>query len=583
MAYSILVATAHTPFGELIRLSLEETRRYRVQVVGSGAEAEQQLNLNAYTLAIVDGDLQDLPFELLTQQAGQGLKVFVVPPAESNGSEALSNLPASGSLQRPFYLPDLLDLVAQAVEDAPAAPDPLPGWPAPAAQPPAAPQPVQPAAEAKPILPENGSNSAFSNLLEKTNALAGLWMARGRGAYQAGPAAADVARELTEQLQNYWQKGERSEVVRFVRLPIDDGDCQLYLITLEGDQVLGMVFSAKTPFSKVRNQVGKLIQDLAQRTSKGEATPPVKPPPTGEEDRWYVEESAEPLNGKSRPPKAPEQAEMEPLGELDDALEAQLQNLDLEALLGSIPDPDPQSGEADRFWDPDQTQPTVPSWAQPENQQPEAPQSVQSGTAEGRFVMPEEGEETSVDLAPASDAQVLTPPTSLNQLDPASAGVSQIYYTCVLIPRLPQHYLTGELGEKVGQWVQQLCLAFGWRLEGIAIRPEYLQWMVQVAPVDLPGATWSRSSASAPRSTSSSTLSTLRDENPSGDFWATGYLIVSGPQPPSRQAAARLHRRNAPPPGNRYPPSPGSRAASPSRQRTTANHERIHATYSLSD
>ncbi|MBN1370537.1 MAG: transposase [Anaerolineaceae bacterium] len=531
MAYSILVATAHTPFGELIRLSLEETRRYRVQVVDSGIAAEQQLNVNAYTLAIVDADLQDLPFSLLTQQVQQGLKVFGVPPSEGSASDAFTALPLSGTLKRPFYLPDLLDLVAQAVEDAPAAPDPLPVWPTPAAQTPASAQPAEPTPEVKTALPVNGSDSAFANLLEKTNALAGLWMARGRGAYQAGPAAADVARELTEQLQSYWQKGERGEVVRFVRLPIDDGDCQLYLITLEGDQVLGMVFSAKTPFSKVRNQVGKLIQDLAQRTSKGEPAPPVKVPPTAEEDRWYVEDSAEPLNGKSG------QAEMELTGELDDALEAQLQNLDLEALLGSIPNPDPQNGEADRFWDPDQAQPTVPSWAQPESQQPEVTQPVQTGTTEGRFVMPEEGEETSADLAPASDAQVLTPPTSLNQLDPASAGVSQIYYTCVLIPRLPQHYLTREIGERVGQWVQQLCLAFGWRLEGIAIRPEYLQWMVQVAPSVSPA-----NVVKVIRQRTSHYLfnafERIRDENPSDDFWASGYLIISGAQPP----AAKLLR-----------------------------------------
>ncbi len=534
MAYSILVATAHTPFGELIRLSLEETRRYRVQVAASGVAAEQQLNLNAYTLAIVDGDLQDLPFALLAQQAQQGLKVFGVPPSEGSPSEAFAALPFSGTLARPFYLPDLLDLVAQAVEDAPAAPDLAPEPAAPAAAAPAPAQPVEPPAGVKPGLPINVSDSAFANLLEKTNALAGLWMARGRGAYQAGPAAADVARELTEQLQNYWQKGERGEVVRFVRLPIDDGDCQLYLITLEGDQVLGMVFSAKTPFSKVRNQVGKLIQDLAQRTVKDEAAPPAKSPPAAEEDRWYVEDSAEPLNGKSRPV---EPVEMESVGELDDDLEAQLQNLDLEALLGSIPDPDPQSGEVDRFWDPDQTQPTVPSWAQPESQQPEVTQPVQTSITEGRFAMPEEGEEGPAELAPAGDAQVLTPPTSLNQLDPASAGVSQIYYTCVLIPRLPQHYLTREIGERVGQWVQQLCLAFSWRLEGIAIRPEYLQWMVQVAPSVSPA-----NVVKVIRQRTSHYLfnafESIREENPSDDFWASGYLIISGAQPP----AAKLLR-----------------------------------------
>ena len=140
-------------------------------------------------------------------------------------------------------------------------------------------------------------------------------------------------------------------------------------------------------------------------------------------------------------------------------------------------------------------------------------------------------EDTEAEAA-GEQGSVLTSLTSLNQLEPATAGLSQLNYTCVLIPRLPQHYLTRELSEKIGQWVQQLCLAFGWRLEGIALRPEYLQWTVQVAPTISPG-----NVVKIVRQRTSDLIfeqfETLRKQNPSGDFWATGYLIVSGSQPPS--------------------------------------------------
>ena len=129
---------------------------------------------------------------------------------------------------------------------------------------------------------------------------------------------------------------------------------------------------------------------------------------------------------------------------------------------------------------------------------------------------------------------VISSLSSLGQLEPASPALSHLNYTCVLVPRLPQHYLTGDLADRLPQWVQQLCLAFGWRLEGIAIRPEYLQWSVQVSPSISPG-----NLVRIIRQRSSfhifSQFPHLREQNPSGDFWATGYLIVSGAQPPSAQ------------------------------------------------
>ena len=141
---------------------------------------------------------------------------------------------------------------------------------------------------------------------------------------------------------------------------------------------------------------------------------------------------------------------------------------------------------------------------------------------------------------------VLTSLTSLDQLEPVAVGLSLLNYTCVLIPRLPGHFLAGELSEKLAQWIQQLCLAFGWRLEGISLRPEYLQWTVQVTPSISPG-----NVVKIIRQRTSDYIfahfEALHRENPSDDFWANGYLIVSGAQPPSvsllREYIAQTRRR----------------------------------------
>ena len=75
-----------------------------------------------------------------------------------------------------------------------------------------------------------------------------------------------------------------------------------------------------------------------------------------------------------------------------------------------------------------------------------------------------------------------------------------------------------------------ICIAFGWRLELLAVRPEYLQWVVNVPPTTSPGylmrimrkQTSEKIFAEFPRQ---------KSDNPSGDFWAPGYLIMGGSQP----------------------------------------------------
>ena len=124
--------------------------------------------------------------------------------------------------------------------------------------------------------------------------------------------------------------------------------------------------------------------------------------------------------------------------------------------------------------------------------------------------------------------------TQLSDMEPISAAYSRLSYTCLLVPRMPYHYLTGDLADRLNQWLTHCCLAFGWRLEGMAIRPEYMQWIVQVSPAISPG-----NLVRIVRQRTSQYIFShypqLNYENPSGDFWAPGYMILSGSQLPSTQ------------------------------------------------
>lgn len=114
---------------------------------------------------------------------------------------------------------------------------------------------------------------------------------------------------------------------------------------------------------------------------------------------------------------------------------------------------------------------------------------------------------------------------------PPTPALHYLTYNCTLIPRLPQHKLTGDLAQRLQLWMPQLFLAFGWQLLKSGIYPEYLQIFARLTPNTSPGALI----RTIRQQTSRRILATfphIAEENPSGDFWAPGYLILSNPQTP---------------------------------------------------
>jgi len=143
-------------------------------------------------------------------------------------------------------------------------------------------------------------------------------------------------------------------------------------------------------------------------------------------------------------------------------------------------------------------------------------------------------------------------------LEPTSAGLYHLTYACLLAPRFSSHYLTGDVSECIDEWLPTICIAFGWRLEFLAIRPEYLQWVVNVPPNTSPGYLMK----TVRHQTSEKIFSDFPQymtENPSGDFWAPGYLIMGGSQPHPPQLVRdyirqiRQRQGQEPPPGGKTP------------------------------
>ena len=115
-------------------------------------------------------------------------------------------------------------------------------------------------------------------------------------------------------------------------------------------------------------------------------------------------------------------------------------------------------------------------------------------------------------------------------LERVSRKPYDLSYSSLLIPRFSAHYLIGDIAESLRDWMHQICVSYAWRLEDIAIRPEYMQWVLYV-PAATPPSRCIRTVREHTSRLIFEDFPHIRRENMSKDFWAPGYLVLVGPTP----------------------------------------------------
>jgi REP element-mobilizing transposase RayT len=289
---------------------------------------------------------------------------------------------------------------------------------------------------------------------------------------------------------------------------------------------LALVFDAETPFSTIRSQAGQLVTRLSTQSPEVVEQPVIQKPLQASYDT--------------------------PTEYLEEESNADLDIPSIAEILSDIPSPRPEPGLRPLENDEDFVQPASPSRSRQyslesspamrtnnlsvSNQ--ENDQTVEHVVEDLDATMPSRSRprpETPI-RRPMPGELDETRPHSITEvagrvmLEPISPGLYNLTYACLLVPRFSSHYLTGDMADRVSEWLPQICIAFGWRLEYLAVRPEYVQWVLNVPPATSPGylmrimrqQTSEKIFTEFPR---------LKKENPSGDFWAPGYLIMGGTQP----------------------------------------------------
>lgn len=511
MAKNILLVTTDANFVRVLLQGLGQ-EGHHIQVARGKGEAVVRADEHDTDLAFLDLDLgerniSEIGRALRALKPNIGLVLF----SDADSPPALDELRPWTLQRKPYHLPDVLTMLNQN-------PSPLPA---------SSKARLEHATEtALPWLQDvTKAAQHLTRLTLESSAQAALITRNDKMWAYAGGLSQNAANELALTVTRHWDGQKGSDLLRFVRLEATKAEHMLYATRLAEDVVLALVFDAETPFSTIRSQAGKLADSLSisnieapPMPSRQNQTPASHEAPT----QFFDEESGDeevpsiadiltdvpphtpppgliPFQQESSAgtrPSAPARSkqysrETSPAVRIGELLSAQ--NLE-ETVEHVVQDFDA----------------TMPSKSRP---RPETPV---------RRPQPGELDET----RPHSISEV----ASRVMLDPISPGLYNLTYACLLVPRFTSHYLTGDVSDRLSEWLPQICIAFGWRLEYLAVRPEYMQWVLNVPPSGSPGYlmrimrqhTSEKIFTEFPR---------LKKENPSGDFWAPGYLIMGGTQP----------------------------------------------------
>ena len=486
MTDDILLVTTPPSFGELIQQTLQETGRFRVVFVNNGKEAIQCANKTAFVLAILDAEVRDTPLSELINNLiinSPGMRFIVIPPNNHPGDPEVSSLPIQAYLMKPFYLPDFLETVNQVLKANPEKPVQQPE------------KVVEDNLRVSsksvlipPWLQDEGKIGQLLTSLSLESAAQGILIVRGEQLWAyAGQLNQPAAQEIARLVANYWTlsagsfQGKKSDLARFVRLGSTGCEYMLFATPLRGEMVLALIFEAETPFNQIRTQAYQIARSLAS------------PPGIIRERRGY--KSSRPLELRSTPLPEPPPAFSQGREDWDEAAET----MPLKPLLGNVPPPMPGLSKS---------------------RQTDLKELEQGLVSRDEFEQPDLGTRQVTEVEPAESF------LSEGRQQSASPVVYDLNYFCLLIPRMPHHQLNGDLAEKLSEWVGQLCMAYGWRLEHISIHPEYMQWIINGVPT-IPPAYMMDTLRQQSSERIFANFPELGRENPSGDFWAPGYLIMT--------------------------------------------------------
>ena len=543
----MLIVTPQPRFGELLSQILNKKLSCDIKIVDNKVAALNELQRQNFTHALLDTDIENetvLDIGLALRKENVDIRLVIISASQT--IPTFETLRPWSLLNKPFDIPDLLRILDDKTEqEHPSQPETSSGE---------GEDPVENLESLHWLQDVSKAAQHLTRLTLESSAQAALIIRDRKMWAYAGQLLESATSELV-QIVNLDKK--TGDLLKFLRLDATNAEHMLYATQLAENISLAMVFDAETPFSAIRHQATHLAESLEFSLQEASLTSENSSSQNSESEAFH---DLYDLEG--------EDEDLPPLSDISEILE-------------NIPNPNPDSASPEVKTSTSHEVLAANSWGMTANEQspppitetrPSTPIKNLSNSSRGpsrgnpiNTLVQDDGQ-IQVDLGatrvqesqskydlevtrvaktnrsetplfnPGSEETENTRPNSINEavgqvnLQPTSPGMYDLTYACLLVPRFSSHHLTGDLALRNSEWIPNICIAFGWRLEYISVRPDYLQWVVNVPPSTSPGYLM-RTMRKQTSEKIFEEFSRLKKENPSGDFWAPGYLIMGGSQP----------------------------------------------------
>lgn len=247
----ILVVSPDADFVHQVQSHLEEGGRFQVAGATSAQEALNLANRNFFEVAILDGDLRDIPVAAFSRDLSAlqaDIKILVYPPGNNAHDSSLEGLVTNGFLNKPFSGPEIGGALSKLLSD----------------------QPVDNSTQEEELdnlvkqwltIPENGDQKA-GQILSATTAQTALIMIKGESAASAGGSEENLVPKIKEFLERYWREEENSELARFISINGKGSEKFIYATKLVSNVVLVLVYAQTVALQQVRRELVKVKDDF---------------------------------------------------------------------------------------------------------------------------------------------------------------------------------------------------------------------------------------------------------------------------------------------------------------------------------
>jgi CheY-like chemotaxis protein len=295
-----------------------------------------------------------------------------------------------------------------------------------------------------------------------------------------------IVRLLAEYDEGLRSKGA---LIRYIRLSGTGNDFLLFATPVVGDINLSMIFSMDTPFSVARRQTLKLSRLLVERDPRTISI--VEEKPIIDKLVSVNQADDEPLLPSEWLP-GPKTSSKEPAPAIPPESPITAKEPEGEEVLTPSMAAAPEAISIPNDW--------LPKEPKPSSHLP----FLEQGTSRP---------EKAIDLEPIN----------LVQQEPKY----YLPFTAILLPRFPHHRLTGSLADQLENWLRDLCIAWGWRVDHIDLRSEFLRFTISLSP-DVAPAQAVQNLAKNLSNKILSAFPNLMDDLPSAQFWTKSYLLTAG-------------------------------------------------------